>query len=309
MKQDIYSAHSAITDSLIKRGYIPLDKSWMIRMGVLDLVHGKKDCTEYLGKNQWKLSEDLKALQRACLEWRIGTTIDVGESGTLYRFLRFASWKLGLHKHFMMHGTLRQRNICDNPEIVNWSLKDLLMLDGKDPKKRGTSQWASASVIMGNQERLEDIKDPPFKLKLTYKAVEHWNKMRSENKCWEPIYDETNLLQALTFLDILNHRQTRFRAQQAEDYCFGRAFGFISKFLGEAKWPSLRGHESDRIEEMEKELASENEEKIESKDHRVIQAKAMLLKTRGIPVRILHRSDVNKSWPQFWNFLEDSTHL
>ena len=33
-----------------------------------------------------------------------------------------------------------------------------------------------------------------------------------------------------------------------------RAFGFISKEEGEEKWPSLRGHESDRIEEMEKEM-------------------------------------------------------
>jgi len=301
---------SAMKDTLIKRGYIPPDKSWIIRMGVLDLVHGKKDCSEYLRRNQWKLSEDLKALQRACVEWRIGTTIDVGESATLYRLFRFASWKLGLHKHFMMQGTLRQRNICDNPEIVNWPLKDLLMLDGKDPKKRGTSQWASAAVLMGNQERLEDIKDPPFKLKDSYNAKKHWDEMNAAGLHWEPRYDETILLQALAFLDKLNHRQTRFRAQQAEDYCFARAFGFISKFVGKAKWPSLHGHESDRIVEMEKELKAADERKnIETKDHRVMQAIAMLQKTRGIPVRTLNRSAVNKSWPQFWNFLEDSTHL
>jgi hypothetical protein len=291
-------------EKLIKSGYIPLDKSWMIRMGVLDLVHGKKDCTEYLRRNQWKLNEDLKSLQRACLEWRIGTTIDVGESATLYRILRFASWKLGIHKHFSIQGTLRHRNICNNPEIVNWPLKELLKLDNN------TSQWASAAVLMGSEERLEDIKDPPFKLKTSYDAKKHWDEMNAAGLHWEPRYDETILLQALAFLDKLNHRQTRFRARQPEDYCFARAFGFISKFIGEAKWPSLRGHESDRIAEMEKEIKAVDEGKdMETKDHRVMQAIVMLQKSRGISVRTLHRSVVNKSWPQFWNFLEDSTHL
>ena len=297
-------------EKLIKQGYIPLDKSWMIRMGVLDLIHNREDSIKYLKKNFEKLNKDLKALYKASMDWNNKQEIDVGESGTLYRILKFASWKLGLNKTFILHGTLKERKICDNPEIVNWPLKELLMLDGKDPTKRGTSQWASASVLLGNEERIESIKDPPFKLKVNYDAVEHWKKMIAAGLCWEPRYDETILAQALAFLDILNHKQVKFRPQQAEDYCFARAFGFISNFVGEAKWPSLHGHESDRIEEMEKELESaETGKKIKTKDHRVIQAIAMLQKTKGIPIRVIHRSAVNKSWPQFWNFLEDSTHL
>jgi len=39
---------------------------------------------------------------------------------------------------------------------------------------------------------------------------------------------------------------------QPEDYCFARVFGYITKTKGENKWPSLKGHESNRISEMEK---------------------------------------------------------
>jgi len=37
----------------------------------------------------------------------------------LYRFLRFASWKRKERRKFILHGTLKGRKICDNPEIVN----------------------------------------------------------------------------------------------------------------------------------------------------------------------------------------------
>jgi hypothetical protein len=298
-----------LKEKLIRKGHIPLDKSWIIRMGVLDLIHGKKDCIKFL-RNVPELNEDLKALYKASVDWSKKQEIDVGESGTLYRFLQFASWELGLNKRFILHGTLKERKICDNPDIVNWPIADLLMIDGKNPKKRGTSQWASAAVLMGSQERLEDIDDPPFKLKDSYDAKEHWNKMTVKGKHWEPRYDETILLQALAFLDILNHRKINYKPRQPEDYCFARAFGFISKFVGEAKWPSLHGHESDRIEEMEKVIkAVEAGKMIESKDHRPVQAGAELQKVKGMPIRVRYPESVNKSWPMFWKFLEGSLHL
>src|SRR3989304_2064965 len=116
-------------------------------MGVLDLVRGYDDTIDFLrGQTDFDLSGDLKALYRASLDWRKGEAVDVGESGTLYRFLRYAAWKSDLNKKFVRRGTLWQREISDNREIINYSLEDLLKLDN------GTSQWASAAVLLGHQE-------------------------------------------------------------------------------------------------------------------------------------------------------------
>ena len=55
-------------NELISLGLIPLDKSWIIRMGVLDLVNGYKDII-YILDNQKYLGEDLLALKRAINSW------------------------------------------------------------------------------------------------------------------------------------------------------------------------------------------------------------------------------------------------
>ncbi|MBS3141136.1 hypothetical protein J4405_03255 [Candidatus Woesearchaeota archaeon] len=276
-------------NDLIKKDYIPLDKSWMIRIGVLDLINNYSDCINFLQQHYEKLSDDLKSLYHASIQWKENTPIDVGESGTLYRFLRFASWKLGLDKRFILQGTLKDRKICNNPEITNWSLEQLLELDN------GTSQWASASVLLGNSQR---IINPPYKLQTTYEAIEHWTKARKQGKLWEPRYDETILAQALAYLNYIKTGKIEFTPEQAEDYCFARAFGLINK-EAEKRWPSLRGHESDRINEMELAL---HQKEITSRDHRVIQAVAMLKRNS---IKIEYPECVNKSWPQFWRFLKD----
>jgi len=285
---------------LIELGYIPLDKSWIIRMGVLDLLNDYEDTIRFL-EQQEVLSNDLQALRRTLIAWNSDKPLDVGESGTLYRFLKFTSWKRGLNKKFILDGSLQKREICDNPEIINDPLKKLLKLDN------GTSQWASAAVILGNKER---IKDPPYKLDLTYEAVLHWKKQRDKGKCWEPRYDETILRQAESFLELLKLGKTSFIPRQPEDYCPARAFGRITKEEGESRWPSLRGHESDRIEEMERVLYKvDHGGEIDSKDHRVVQAMVMRQKVKQKDVEVKYPLAVNKSWPQFWKFLTDSPYL
>jgi len=284
---------------LIEHGYIPLDKSWVIRMGVLDLLNNYEDTIKFL--EQKELNDDLQVLYRALIAWKSGKTIDVGESGTIYRFLRFASWKLGVKKVFILQGTLRNRKICNNSKIVNYSQKELLKLDN------GTSQWASAAVLLGDAERLDN---PPYKLRLTYKAVEHWKNQRAKGSCWKPRYDETILRQAEAFLELLKTRKISFAPRQAEDYCFARAFEIIGKEEGESRWPSLHSHESDRIEEMEKMLSYVDQGiEIDSVDHRIIQAVAMRQKFKGKNIKIKNPKYVNKSWPQFWRFLNDSDKL
>ena len=72
---------------------------------------------------------------------------------------------------------------------------------------------------------------------------------------------------------------------------------------GERRWSSLKGHESDRITEMEREL---QERIVITRDHRVIQAIAMLRQSKA---NFVHPDCVKKSWPQFWRFLENSPDL
>jgi len=263
-------------------------------MGILDLINGYSDIALFLEK-QKDLNDDLMALKKVCDNWEKNTTIDVGESGTLYRFLQFASWKLGLNKEFITHGTLKKRDTTDNSDIINYSLTDLLELDNQ------TSQWASASILLGNKER---ISNPPYKLGLTYEAVAHWKQPRTKGKSWQPRYDDTILNQALTFLRLLKKESVTFVPEQAEDYCFARAFNFINAKQGELLWPSLKGHESNRIVEMEEMLTHyRNKKQITSRDHRVVQAIAMKGVAENIKVNFKYPESVNKTWPQFWDFL------
>lgn len=57
--------------------------------------------------------------------------------------------------------------------------------------------------------------------------------------------------------------------------------------------------------EMEKVMQLvEKEVEIDSKDHRVVQAIAMLAKLKGNSIKFKHPEVVSKSWPQFWNLLK-----
>ena len=61
--------------------------------------------------------------------WENDESLDVGESGTLYRFLRFVLWKKGIDKPIIKRGSLLGRQICNDPDIIDWPLAKLLTLD------------------------------------------------------------------------------------------------------------------------------------------------------------------------------------
>ncbi len=269
--------------------HIPSDKSWIIRLGVLDILNGEDYIDQFLAK-QTILSSDLQALARASEQWKANLPIDVGESGTLYRFLQFASWKRNENRKFIKHGTLKDRRIADDPSIVTLPLEQLLKLDN------GTSQWASASVLLGNTE--DPPKDVPYKLKLTYEAVDHWKSARQNKHKWTPRKDQTISQQAKAYIQWLQTGKIDFIPEQAEDYCFARAFELMTPEQGEARWPSLRQHESDRIASMEIALS---QQLVDSADHRVVQAIAM---RRGDSVSFSNPESVSKSWPEFWDFMK-----
>jgi len=287
--------------------YIPFDKSWMIRIGVLDLLNGYENMINLL-RNQKELGEDLQALLRSSIAWKENKPIDVGESATLYRCLRYASWTRGEDRKFIKQGTLLKREICDNPDIINWPLEKLLTLDG------GTTQWVTAARLCGRQYEPLDMGSIGFgrvKLDLTESAIWEWEHKREDKMCWDIRYDITLRMQVENYLNMLagiHDAFTEFIPQQAEDYCFARAFGYMSPEEGAKRWPQLRNHESDRINAMEAALiAARNRETIVSDDHRVVQAMAMWGKVNHVEVKFSNPNAVKKSWPQFWKFLYETS--
>lgn len=286
---------SEIRRALLANDLIPLDKSWVLRMGALDLFNHHTDGMRWLAPQQG-LSNDLQSLLRASSEWNTKKKIHIGESATLFRFLQFASWRMELDKKFVLEGTLKKRKITRDSKIAYFSVPELLKLDG------GTSQWASAYVLY--ERRLFGINGRP-KLELTYEAVEHWKERRGNGKLWLARYDKTIMEQALAYVDIVRARKPGWVAKHSEDYCFGIAFDKVSEKESRKNWPSLKNHESNRFDEMKIELArAKAGKKIRSKDHRVIQAIVMLRKSKDKDVEVKYPDSVNKSWPQFWDFIE-----
>ena len=267
---------------------VPLDKSWVIRHGVLDLLEGKPERAAMILDSNDLLSDDLHALRCVLDAWPGNEPLDVGESGTLYRFLRFASWARGELREFVMRGTLPQRPMCNDPAIVSWSLPRLLTLDG------GTSQWASAALLLGNRDRLP--KPAPTKLRLTAEAIAS----RGPDGAWKPRYDAT-IERQLRALPGLVRGRGSFEPWHSEDYALARAFDLITASEGESRWPQLRGHESDRIAAMEHGLASLP--RISSRDHRVVEALAARCLRDGLTPEVDHPGAVAKCWPQFWDAL------
>jgi len=271
--------------------FIPLEKSWLIRMGVLDIINGRRQIIDVLeAQPAGSLGTDLEALLRAARLWGKGAVINIGESGTLYRFLLFANWTFDMGITFEVEGTLRTRQLTTDKSVVSLSVDELLRLDAN------TSQWASASVLFADAKR--PAGDLPYHLAMTFDAKKHWLKRVGCGADWSPRKDSTIARQARAYAGYLEIGQIDFKPMQAEDYCFARAFGLMSAGEGEVRWPSLRQHESDRIAEMERLLAADI---IDSHDHRVVQALAML----GVEqLRFSDPTCVAKSWPQFWKYLD-----
>jgi hypothetical protein len=142
---------------------------------------------------------------------------------------------------------------------------------------------------------------------VTYEALKHWKERRNKGLVYEIRYDEILFKQAKAFFEILKTGITDFIPLNPDDYCFARAFNLITKEEGKKRFPAIQGHESNRLEEMEKCLKQfNNGELIETNDHRVVQAIAMLGVVENKKVNFSNKDCVSKSWPKFWDFLEDN---
>ncbi len=285
--------------------FIPLDKYWMVRMGTLDLANDSNYIEKFLDtQNDADLGGDVLTLKRVSKIWKTDQEVDVGEFGTLSRYLQFLSWLRGLNKKFTKGGTLVDRKVSNDPDIVNWDLKKLGTLDG------GTTQWASAAILFRPSDEIEkELKDLPeikYFLQMTIEAKKYWEEKRRQGIPWEPRQDELIARQAEYFVNRLNSKPASFIATNPDEYCFARAFELMSREEGEKRWPEAKHHESDRFEEMEKVIAqAQKGEPIDSKDHRVIHAMAMWGKVnkKELSFTPRGREAVNKTWPQFWDFI------
>ena len=189
--------------------------------------------------------------------------------------------------------------MTNNPDIINWPPEKVLELDHK------TSQWATMQYLLESKEKRRKVANPPYKLKVTYEAVEHWESQRAKGQVWVARKDVTFLNQAMAFTNGLKTGGIKFEGEQAEDFCFENALGLISIEEGRQKYPSVEGHEVPRFEEMERVVAlADKEGVIDSKDHRVVQAMVMRQIFLKRPYTVKDPDAVNKTWPKFWEFIE-----
>jgi len=264
-------------------------------MGVLDLTNGYSDIKTFLEKQE-DLGDDLLALKRVAENWMSNSPLDVGESGTIYRFVKFHDWKNKITRTIIKRGTLESRSICDNPRIINYTLQKLLELDNK------TTQWATMAYLLGDRRK---VSNPPVKLGVTYEAVKDWETARKDKNCWQSRDDKTLENQARAFVNLMKTGIISFKPEQAEDYCFARVFGLMTSEKIEEIFPSLRGHETDRIEEMETAIQEADKKGyVSSRDHRIVQAIAMRMSYMGDKVAFENPNCVSKSWPKFWDFMD-----
>jgi hypothetical protein len=313
-----------IEQALIDKGYIPWFKSQIIRMGILDLLggYGPGDLIRFLD-SQKDLGGDLKALRRVAQVWTDSSQpFDVGESGTIYRFVSFYSWKNHIHRPIVMGGTLtnRVKKMGAGPEIVHWPLAKLLTLEG------GTTQWATMAILMGNEEVLSEV---PFYLQQTYDAKTHHFGRRHSGEVWIPQRDPTLIAQVREYVRFLETGKIHIWPDRLGDCdlaCFLMAFGVMTPKDAKKIWPQIQYHESNRVREMKRTMPFYLEEPyfvryclwkifgrrhIRSDDHRVVQAGAMRIQSMDLsaPIsdikkRFRDPDCVNKTWPRFWDALD-----
>lgn len=286
---------------------LPDDKSWDIKLGLLDLSIGSYATLLRLEDQVRRgvlLSDDQVALGRASQDYFDGKPIRVGESGTLFRSMRALCWTNGqMDREFIIEGTLSTREVCNDPEIITWDNEALLTLDN------GTSQWASALFLLRpyTQTNRIDFMSPetPYKLRVAGDAKLHWLMALLEHRPCQSRKDSTLIKQAASYVDwVANGANAAFNfyPEQAEDAPLAIAFEIITPTEAGERWPALAEHESNRLVSVTEAIDQyEAGEKITSRDHRVIQALAMRFHLG--PEAFMYPESVNKSWPTFWYFM------
>lgn len=269
--------------------YLPLSKSWAIRMIILDMLYGAKTnykiIRHFKKQNQKNLSYDIQSAVRCAKNYISGkSTYYVGDSGTLCRFLIYIldgqKYKIIKRKQLAGRKTSALKNISKLP------LSKLLKL--------GTTQFANAALLTG----IKPIKNLTPHCKLSVEARKTYFKNKGK---WIPKIDKI-------FIRQLNHflRGGKFKARIAEDYCYARAFNLITAKEGKKRWPELANHECNRLKVMEEVCKNFNRKIYVPDDHRVVMAVALRQASLGFPVRVNNKKCVAKTWPQFFKWLKEN---
>ena len=297
---------------------IPIDTGGLIRVGILDLTrrHGPDYLIKVLKniESSEGLGTDTQDLMNVAINWDKTTPLEM-ESGTLFRILWFYFNKNNIERQIVPVRTLvnRVEKMSLNPEIKYWPLAKLGTLEG------GTTQYQTAAILMGNNETLDEV---PFYIKKTYNIRLNWENQMREGKHWSIPKDPTLITQCEDYINYLKTGTINTKPDKLGDcdlYCFFRAFDAVSREWGEKNWPQLAQHESSRFQHTDDALKKLNEGKIiNSNDHRVVEAGAMIIQARSIrgnyaPLstekikeRFSNPGCVAKKWPRFWEAMDYS---
>lgn len=289
---------------------LPISKSRAIRLLLLELRDNDDRIIRSLLKlsKEAELPDDVCRMLSACRFWHNNQNIHVGESATVLRFLWWFNQVRMDNKNFVREKTLLGRKITLDPEMLKWTIFDLLN-NTKVPE--GTSQLASAATLCTPWQYPRVVTNCPHQLQITYQVLDEWDVYLGTGRLPEAGIDPTIRLQAEAFMRVQCGSEWQFNMAQQEDFPFAYTMhGDWALREARSRWPSLAEHESNRFEEVVQAKAEWlNMHTISSKDHRVIQAVSMFAILKGCrPIRIRvgtrHPEAVAKSWPMFYQFLD-----
>jgi len=296
--------------------FTPLDKSWLITLGILDLINDRQqNIINFLdSQDPSTLGTDLRALKGIAEAWpnRFTQALDPGESGRLYRTVKWYYWQNNLDLELPTSETLtaRRARITNNPAIIHWSPEQLLALDNN------TTQWATTQYIFSPRDQRRKVaprfhhgkklvRSADFKLRVGYGATEHFDSKKEKGEKWQARIDQTIFNQYVAFIECLRTGTMCYAGEQAEDYCFERAFDLVDEKEGRLIYPSVGGHETDRFKEMERVITiADKTGVIDSKDHRVVQAMVMRATAKGLSYTLANPGALNKTQPKFLEFVD-----
>lgn len=271
---------------------MPWHKSLIIRFVFQDVTHGKIERSiKWLEDNYGSLGDDLQATLRTLQQFKAGKDLDVGESGTLLRFWRYYLLSIGDTRRIIVRGTARKRQFYAGEDVIDMDTEELLALDD------GTSQWASIAALCGRIER--PVGELPGHLELTFNAIKLWQDAKFYQEMWPARKDRYIIEMVEAWLEWRRTGIMKLKVDNAEKVFLAAMFGLITAEEAHQQFPQMIHHESNRIKAIKRYrhwwwLI------VGSRDHRIVQGLAM----RGRRRWFLHRHCVNKTWPQFWRFME-----
>lgn len=238
-----------------------------------------------------------------------GEVLRPGDSRTLLIMTRMLLYESGQEdREIELTPMQLSRNVEDDPAIKDMKLEDMLKLSG------GTTQWASSGILLQDRDPdeiralLKTVDEQKkFMLNMSVQVKLQWLANRAQETSFTP----EQLLPEVTIQRQARHayaarRSTEplaFTARHSEDALYAVCNGDMTIEEAEVTYPSLRRHETDRIEELHT-FFKYGRGRVDTIDHRIAQA--ALLTGRATSHTKKSAKAVNKTWPeqQFFPFVK-----